>query len=136
MKTLEIVRTHTSSIWTYSTMAWEGIPFGVSMELPWKLNKVRISCIPSGVYIAKRYKRHGKIWVWQLKNVPGRTHIQIHIANIAIKELLGCIATGEKFEPLQGQDAVLESGHAFKELMKLTKNEKQIRVVIRNCINF
>lgn len=50
--------------------------------------------IPAGTYEIELYDspKHGPDTP-QLKNVPGRTNIQIHIANFP-HELLGCIAPG------------------------------------------
>lgn len=63
-----------------------------TIELPWRLNRRRVSCIPEGRYVlAPRYTakrgRHIKV-----VNVPGRDAILIHPANHAKTELLGCIA--------------------------------------------
>jgi hypothetical protein len=48
----------------------------------------------------------------ELLDVPGRSQIQIHIAN-RVDQLLGCIAPGERI----GNDCVEESGTAFRNLM-------------------
>ena len=63
-----------------------------SIELPWKANQSRVSCIPEGVYeLKKRYSpKHGHHL--QVINVPGRDLILLHPANDALKELMGCIA--------------------------------------------
>ena len=63
-----------------------------SIELPWKDNRARGSCIPEGRYeLAKRWSpkfdRH-----LLLMNVSGRKGILIHPANNALQELKGCIA--------------------------------------------
>ncbi len=63
-----------------------------SIELPWKTNQKRISCIPEGRYeLVKRYSAKFK-WHLMLMNVPERAYILIHPANDAQKELKGCIA--------------------------------------------
>jgi hypothetical protein len=63
-----------------------------TIELPWKENQKRISCIPEGRYeIVKRYSAKFK-WHFILINVPNRAFILIHPANDALKELKGCIA--------------------------------------------
>ena len=63
-----------------------------TIELPWKQNAVRKSCIPEGEYkIRKRYSEKFK-WHYIIENVPNRSLILIHPANDAMKELLGCIA--------------------------------------------
>jgi hypothetical protein len=63
-----------------------------TIELPWKLNQRRISCIPEGTYaLAMRYSpRFGKHIL--VKAVPGRTGILIHAFNNALLESKGCIA--------------------------------------------
>jgi hypothetical protein len=63
-----------------------------TIELPWKNNKPRVSCIPEGEYeLRKRWsQRFGEHFI--LLHVPGRSYILIHPANDALKELKGCIA--------------------------------------------
>jgi hypothetical protein len=63
-----------------------------TIELPWKQNEARISCIPEGTYeLKKRYSvkfgRH-----LHVTGVNGRQLILLHAANDAQKELKGCIA--------------------------------------------
>jgi len=63
-----------------------------TIELPWRENKKRMSCIPEGTYILrKRYSEKFK-WHFVLLDVPNRSGILIHPANDAQKELQGCIA--------------------------------------------
>lgn len=63
-----------------------------TIELPWKQNAKRISCIPEGVYtLRRRYSEKFK-WHLVLLEVPERSGILIHPANDALKELQGCIA--------------------------------------------
>lgn len=63
-----------------------------SIELPWKNNQRRISCIPEGKYeLTKRYsQRFG--WHLLVNNVVNRSYILIHAYNDALKESKGCIA--------------------------------------------
>lgn len=83
---------------TYLTLATHGELFykqekiAETIELPWKQNQQRISCIPEGIYVLrKRYSEKFK-WHYVLVSVPNRTGILIHPANNAPKELQGCIA--------------------------------------------
>lgn len=63
-----------------------------TIELPWKQNAKRISCISEGVYtLRRRYSEKFK-WHLVLLEVPERSGILIHPANDALKELQGCIA--------------------------------------------
>jgi hypothetical protein len=63
-----------------------------TIELPWKDNRARVSCIPEGRYeLVKRFTiRFG--WHLRVMNVLQRTGILIHPANDALQELKGCIA--------------------------------------------
>lgn len=70
-----------------------------TLELPWRDNRRQRSCIPPGSYrcglvTSPRFGR-----VYQVHDVPGRTHVLIHAANLAgdvdlgwTTQLHGCIA--------------------------------------------
>lgn len=63
-----------------------------SIELPWKNNQRRISCIPEGRYeLRKRYSRRFG-WHLLVNNVVNRDYILIHAYNDVLKESKGCIA--------------------------------------------
>lgn len=60
-----------------------------TLELPWKDNKQRISCIPEGTYPldvhdTKRFPEHVAI-----NNVAGRSAILFHVGN-TVSDTLGC----------------------------------------------
>lgn len=81
-------------------------------------------CIPEGTYAVRRYDSpsHGP-GIWQLQGVPGRSNIQLHIANWP-HELLGCIAPG--LRPCTGADGepgVESSRIAFQKFMGLTADD-------------
>lgn len=88
---LELIRTYFSE-GTNGILLLNGAVISSTIELPWKNNAPRISCIPEGKYgLVKRYSPHHK-WHFELKDVPSRQLILIHPANDAILELQGCIA--------------------------------------------
>lgn len=63
-----------------------------TIELPWKNNERRESCIPEGTYkLVKRYSEKFKHHIL-LEGTSPRELILIHPANNAKKELAGCIA--------------------------------------------
>lgn len=103
----------------------------LTLERPWKNNQSDISCIPKGEYLAKlNTGSHFHYPVWQLQDVPGRTAIEIHPANI-VRELLGCIALGLSLHHFSKPDeAIEESKAAFDDFMELTKNEQAIKIII------
>lgn len=62
------------------------------LELPWKDNKARVSCIPAGVYpLVLEYSPAFKAKLYELYEVPGRSEVKLHAANYP-SQLLGCIA--------------------------------------------
>lgn len=113
----------------------------ISLELPWRDNSPRKSCIPPGpaegtmTYIARL--REVSKWsprldgrLFGLLNVPGRSDIEIHAANFGgdvdlgwHTDLLGCIAPGLKSGSLihpdvgQPQAALLSSRTALEQMM-------------------
>ena len=87
-----------------------------SVELPWKDNARGKSCIPAGRYLCTFIESPSHGPTYELVDVPGRTHIQIHSANYAgdaslgfRSDLLGCIALGSALGILNGQLVVLNS---------------------------
>jgi len=88
---LELIRTYNPA-GTNGQIHYQDRLMMYSIELPWKDNLTRVSCIPEGRYgLVKRwspkFNRH-----LQVLNVPKRNFILIHPANDALKELKGCIA--------------------------------------------
>jgi hypothetical protein len=82
-----------------------------TLELPWRENARRVSCVPAGVYLFKLRTdspKHGKVYEeWddpetpEREDVLDRDNVQIHAANLAgdtakgyVAQLLGCIAPG------------------------------------------
>ena len=87
-----------------------------TIELPWKKNEARVSCIPEGRYfIRKRYSCKFQ-WHLELVGVPNRSLILFHPANNALTELHGCIAPVCK---LSGPGLGLMSRSAFTKLKAL-----------------
>ncbi len=77
---------------TNGALACNGATICATIELPWKNNSARISCIPEGRYrVVKRYSPKLKDH-YLVEDVPDRQYILIHPANNALLELKGCIA--------------------------------------------
>ncbi|WP_395064987.1 DUF5675 family protein [Flavobacterium sp.] len=102
-----------------------------TIELPWKMNETKVSCIPEGKYFIK--KRYSKKFQWHLEiiNVKSRSLILFHPANNALQELNGCIAPVTK---LSGPGLGLMSRKAFSKLKNLVypildKNESIVLIV-------
>ena len=105
------------------------MPFAVTLELPWKDNQQFISCIPKGSYVVDRIPVDGGKIVFKLRDVPGRTGIDIHIGN-TVKDLKGCIAVGENFNDWGDLTALGQSAAGMKELEARSVGLKQFRLTI------
>lgn len=67
-----------------------------TLEPAWKDNKPGESCAPKGEYkiVFEKSPRFNRD-LWELKGVPNRGEIKIHVANY-YHQLEGCIAVGSK----------------------------------------
>lgn len=98
---------------TNGKLECEGKLLCKTIELPWKNNERRVSCIPEGKYfLKKRYSLKYK-WHIHITGVQNRSLILFHPANNAMKELNGCIAPVTK---LSGPGLGLLSRKAFTKL--------------------
>ena len=101
---------------TNGKLECEGKQICNTIELPWKKNETKLSCIPEGKYfIKKRYSNKFK-WHLEILNVDNRKFILIHPANNAQKELKGCIAPVTQFS---GPGLGLKSRQALQKLKDL-----------------
>jgi hypothetical protein len=103
-----------------------------TIERPWLDNKQNVSCIPAGYYKLGRVDspRFGPD-TWEIKGVPGRTHILIHVANTA-HDVFGCLGLAMGLLPqLQG---VSVSKTAIENFYLMTKGLDEEEILIRRGI--
>lgn len=101
---------------TNGVLSFQGEEICKTIELPWKENQRRISCIPEGKYkIRKRFSKKFN-WHLELVNVKNRSLILLHPANDALKELNGCIAPVSE---ITGEGKGNQSKKALEKLKKL-----------------
>ena len=104
----------------------------VSLELPWRNNAPRISCVPAGTYTLRlEYSPSFKTDLYELKGVPGRSEVKIHIANY-VSELRGCIAPGLKWADLN-KDGIIDAANsrdAFAGFMRAMGDALRARITI------
>ena len=84
-----------------------------TLELPWRENERKFSCIPRGIYRCNLVDSPSFGRVYLLDNVPERSAILIHPANFAgdtklgwQSELEGCIAPCKKIGTLENRRMV------------------------------
>jgi hypothetical protein len=118
---------------TNGKLECEGKLICKTIELPWKMNETKVSCISEGKYFIE--KRYSKKFQWHLEvlDVKNRSLILFHPANNALQELNGCIAPVTK---LSGSGLGLMSRKAFTKLKSLVypileKNES-IELIIKS----
>lgn len=77
----------------------------VILELPWKDNQRKVSCIPEGMYTVKRRvtKKFGPHY--HILDVPERSGILQHPGNF-IRQIEGCQLPGNDFLLIDGDDVV------------------------------
>lgn len=101
-----------------------GTHWWFTVERPWLQNAPSVSCIPAGTYpltLGFFYSGDGvggkpDYPAYELRDVPGRSLIKIHRANIA-SQVKGCIAVGKQLGCEGGKWAVLRSAEAYAEFM-------------------
>ncbi|MBI4348369.1 MAG: hypothetical protein HY553_16120 [Elusimicrobia bacterium] len=105
MRTVRIKRQECSEHGTFGVLTADTGFSCVTGELPDKNNQQSISCIPKGTYTVKWgvSPKYGPCY--HVQNVPGRSHVLIHPANLMgdkqkgyVAQLEGCIALGKSKE--------------------------------------
>jgi hypothetical protein len=110
-----------------------------TLELAWKNNNKKVSCIPKGKYKVKKrtsakYGEH-----FHILDVKNRDFILIHHGNYAgslnpktnKSDILGCILVGSGLKDLNN-DGILDvtnSKKAMAELLKYLPNEFELNIV-------
>ncbi|MCL1888996.1 MAG: DUF5675 family protein [Desulfovibrionaceae bacterium] len=121
---------------TSGLLAGSGLSL-VTLELPWKDNLPKCSCVPPGVYTcrARLSPRFGMVIA--VADVPGRTDILIHAGNWAgdaglgfRSDSRGCILPGRTLGELAGQRAVLGSREALEDLLVWAGEDEFILEII------
>jgi hypothetical protein len=108
----------------------------LTIELPWKNNKTRVSCTLEGKYfISKQYSKKFQFHL-EILDVKNRSFILFHPANNAQKELNGCIAPVTK---LSGPGLGLDSRKAFVKLKnlvyKVLDQKQEVELIVQSQKN-
>lgn len=139
MPDLTLVRGCFTSKATFGMLSvTDGAPICVTVERERDHNRPSTddrpgACIPAGKYLCRRVKSPSHGDVFEVTGVPGRLYIQIHAANWS-KQLRGCIAPGDTFEMLDGEDAVTSSKKALAEVMKIQEGVNQFWLTVIDAI--
>lgn len=119
---LTLLRSKQDDVCTFGALfAADGTLICYTLEEPWRDNAKGVSCIPAGSYpwfirVSKKNggTGHRAVDVPELKDVPNRTNVQIHIGN-TLADTEGCILVGSA----RGVGAGISGSKlAFEKLMK------------------
>jgi len=111
----------------------DGLPFLMTLELPWKDNKQSISCIPEGEYRVESHYSHRFKNVFKVFDVPGRFDILFHAGN-SVKDTHGCILVGNSFTlNKEGEVRIINSRIALNEMRSRLGKIATFTLVIKNA---
>jgi hypothetical protein len=100
-------------------------------ELPDLNNQTKISCIPEGVFLCKRYSSEKHPNTFEVTGVTGRDFILFHTGNIPLHDSQGCILLGLQVEIIGTEWSVLTSKDAFAKFMDFLKDEQTFQLAIK-----
>ena len=109
------------------------------LELPWRGNEPRRSCIPEGVYTMRLRQsqvvtrttggRHAQ--GWEVQEVPGRSFIMFHPGNYT-RNTDGCLLPGRRFSWTSAEGfMVTDSQITFEALMNCLSAQQEWNIDIR-----
>lgn len=100
---------------TFGVLSLDGRAFCATLEPPDRGNASDLSCIPEGSYRCGPVDSPHFGRVYEILDVPGRTHILMHPGN-TVADTHGCVLLGRYFGALGGERAVLQSTPVVREL--------------------
>lgn len=138
---LILQREDTEEDGTYGTLRFPDGTTLNTLELPWKNNEARVSCIPPGIYSCKKRPSRAFGEAYEVQKVQGRTGILIHAGNSAgsvdrgLKaDSRGCILLGMDRGRKGSQKVITASKHAMN-LFYEKMADRPFTLVIRGSRN-
>lgn len=104
-----------------------------SLELPWKNNEPRVSCVPEGLYELERGWFKGFYENYALLGVAGRWAIEIHIGNEAA-DTEGCILLGRRTWGVNSQWGIRDSELAHNDFMAAMDRVERAEIEITSGV--
>lgn len=106
-------------------------PLCLTLEDPWRNNRVGESCVPAGLYHCYRYPSRNFGFTFVLRNVPGRTGILFHWGNTQA-DTRGCILVGRAFGAMDDRMDIEFSLKAFNALMHFLSHVDTFNLLIED----
>lgn len=130
METIYLKRFETNAFETLGNLFYKDEKIAATLELPWRNNMPRVSCIPKGEYkvIRRHTAKYGKHF--HITGVQGRSYILIHTANY-FYNLLGCIGVGREHVHINADNIkdINYSRATMKKLLELLPNEFILKIM-------
>ena len=128
MRIVEIIRLESTQAGTFGALRIDKQLFCSTLE-PMELdNQKNLSCIPAQPYLVRPVESPRFGGVFEVQNVPGRSHILFHAGNF-VASTEGCILLGEHVGKLKNKRAVVNSGTTFKKFLA-EMGRKPFRLII------
>ena len=126
---IDLIRVGQSDKGTFGVLRYGAVPFALTLELPWKNNAEYLSCIPSGLYVCRRVNsvRFGD--VFEVQDVPNRSHVLFHRGN-TLANTEGCILVGEEFAGSIEVPILVNSARGYTEFMLLLQRQMTFDLLI------
>jgi len=112
-----------------SSLMINGVHVCFTLSEAWRANMPKISCIPDGEYICEIVNSLHFGRVYEIKNVPGRSHVLFHSGN-TVADTEGCELFGSAVL-LDGREMkTVESRKAMSVFMEKTAGQPfKLRVI-------
>jgi hypothetical protein len=128
---LVLLRVGSSEQGTFGVLRHGQVPFALTLEDPWNDNQVRLSCIPAGHYVCQGVLSPKFGMTYEVKDVPGRSHILFHAGN-TIEDTQGCILVGEEFAGTWMEPILAHSKRGFAELLSYLDGLSRFGLTIKD----
>lgn len=130
MKIIELIRLEEGEQGTLGILKINKEVFCYTLEPTDKLNKPNESCIPAQQYICQRIDSPKFGDTFEIRNVPGRSHVLFHAGNTQ-DDTLGCVLLGQTVGKLKENRAVLNSGNTFRAFLAVLGNEDKFHLTVK-----
>lgn len=103
-----------------------------TLELSWKDNQKRVSCIPEGTYKVIKHKSPKFGDCFWIKDVPNRSEILIHPGNFHT-QILGCILIGDDLAYVNKDSRldIVNSKTTLDRILSIMPSSFEIKIVRR-----
>ena len=112
---------------TIGVLMYDDEIIACTLEPAWKNNEKDVSCIPKGEYVTEVVESPKFGIVYEIKQVPNRSHILIHVGNYE-SDTSGCVLVGDSFS-FNGSPALLNSRKKLNEIMNFLPEKFLLEIV-------